>query len=142
MNQTAILYPIAAMMALVFIVACLMLKERIRDLKTLRIRPNDPRVASSSQMSATLKNTRAADNYKNLFEVPVLFYALCLALLFTQAVNSAWLGAAWLYILFRVAHSFLHIAHNRVMIRLAVFLTSLCLLLSMWAVFVWQQAVR
>jgi hypothetical protein len=48
MNQTAIFYPIAAMMALVAIVTAMMLKERVGEMKSRRIHPN--KVASSTQM--------------------------------------------------------------------------------------------
>jgi hypothetical protein len=136
MNQTAIFYPIAVMMLLVVIVTCLMLKERMVEMKTLKIHPN--KVASSSQMNAVLKNTRAADNYKNLFEMPVLFYALCLALYATQSVSQGFLWAAWAYVALRVVHSFTHIGYNNVMHRFSVFAFSMWVLAGMWAVFVWQ----
>ena len=142
MNQTAILYPIAAMTLLVAVVTALMLRERMAEMKVRRIHPKSESIASSSQMAATLKNTRAADNYKNLFELPVMFYALCLALLFTQSVNTAWLISAWVYVALRIAHSFIHIGYNQVMHRLAVFSGSLLLLLGMWAMFVWQLLNR
>lgn len=142
MKQTDILLPIAAMMGLVAVVVGLMLLERVKDMRTLRIRPNDPRVASSSQMAATLPNTRAADNYKNLFEMPVLFYALCLALLFTQSVTGAWLAAAWVYVGLRVGHTVVHLAMRHVMLRFALFAASFYLLAGMWAVFAWQLITK
>ena len=138
MNQTAIFYPIAVMMLLVVIVTCLMLKERMVEMKAFKIHPNT--VASSSQMNAVLKNTRAADNYKNVFEMPVLFYALCLALYATQSVSQGFLWAAWAYVALRVLHSVIHIAYNNVMHRFSVFATSMWLLAGMWCVFVWQLA--
>ena len=138
MNQAAIFYPIAAMMALVMLVTCLMLKERVNEMKVRKINPK--KVATSTQMAQLLENTRAADNYKNLFEMPVLFYALCVALFATQLVSQGFLWAAWAYVALRVLHSFIHIGYNNVVQRFSVFGLSMGLLAGMWVMFVWQLA--
>ncbi len=138
MNQTAIFYPVAAMVLLVAIVTCLMLKERVTEMKTRKISPK--KVATSSQMAQMLENTRAADNYKNLFEMPVLFYVICLGLYMTQSVSQGFLWAAWAYVTLRLVHSFIHIGYNNVMHRFTVFALSMWVVGAMWAVFVWQLA--
>jgi hypothetical protein len=140
MNQVAILYPMAAMLLLVCVVMVLMLRERVAEMKARRIHPQ--KLPSSSQMSATLQNTRAADNYRNLFEMPVLFYALCLALLATQAASSGFVLAAWAYVALRVVHSVIHLGYNTVMHRFTVFALSSTLLLAMWIAFIVQLAHR
>ena len=58
-----------------------------------------------------------AYNLKNLFELPVVFYALCLFLYVTDTVDSAYLVAAWLFLAFRVLHSIVHCTSNIVMLR-------------------------
>jgi hypothetical protein len=136
MPATYILYPIAAMVVLVFVVVCLTVRERVFEFKFRKIHPQ--KLPSSSQMLAVLENTRAADNYKNLFEMPVLFYALCLALYATNLVSLGMLIAAWAYVALRVAHSAIHIGYNKVMHRFKVFLCSALLLSGMWTAFVVQ----
>ena len=136
MNPTTIFYPLAAMVVLVFVVVCLMLRERVNEFKSRKIHPQ--KLPSSSQMLAVLENTRAADNYKNLFEMPVLFYVLCLAVYATNLVGLGMLVAAWAYVALRVAHSAIHIGYNKVMHRLKVFVCSALLLAGMWGVFVVQ----
>jgi hypothetical protein len=138
MNQTAIFYPIGVMVLLVAVITCLMLKERVEEMKTRKIATYT--VASSTQMSQVLQNTRAADNYKNLFEMPVLFYVLCLALYATQSVTHIYLWAAWAFAALRVLHSFIHIGYNNVMHRFSVFALSMWVVGGMWAAFVWQLA--
>jgi hypothetical protein len=140
MNQAAIFYPRQAMMLLVAIVTAMMLKERIAEMKDRRIHPN--KMASSTQVNQVLKNTKGADNYKNLAEMPILFYVLCVALFATQMVSSGWIYAAWAYVVLRYVHSFIHIGYNTVMHRFYVFAASLTLLFWMWAVFVWQLATK
>jgi hypothetical protein len=138
MNQAAIFYPIAVMVLQVAIVTCLMLKERVVEMKNRKISPAI--VASSSQMRRVLENTRAADNYQNLFEMPVLFYVLCLALYMVQSVNQGFLWAAWAFVILRLLHSFIHIGYNNVMHRFSVFALSMWVVGGMWAAFVWQLA--
>jgi len=140
MNQASILYPIAAMFGLVCMVAVLLLRERITEMKARRIHPRQ--VPSGSQLSTVLQNTRAADNYKNLFEMPVLFYVLCLALFATQLASSGFVIAAWAYVALRVLHSVIHLGYNTVMHRFSAFALSSLLLLVMWIAFIVQLAQR
>jgi hypothetical protein len=140
LNQASILYPVAAMTGLVCVVMALLLRERIAEMKARRIHPQQ--LPSSSQMSATLQHTRAADNYKNLFEMPVLFYVLCLALFATQMAGGGFVLAAWAYVALRVLHSSIHVGYNRIMHRFSVFALSSALLLAMWIAFVVQLAQR
>jgi len=58
-----------------------------------------------------------ANNLKNLFEVPILFYGLCLYLFVSGNVDTAYVVAAWLFFLFRAFHSIVHCTKNIVMLR-------------------------
>jgi hypothetical protein len=137
MSHSEFLYPVAAMVLLTFIVMFAMLKERIAEFKERRIHPQS--APSSSQLSAVLKNTKGADNYKNLLEMPVLFYVLCVILtLTTKALSPILLGMAWAYVALRSWHSFVHVSYNKVMTRFKIFLASAMALLLMWIVAIWQ----
>lgn len=73
-----------------------------------------------------------SNNLKNLFEMPVLFYALCL-LLISQNQLSAWQSLlAWLYVGLRVLHSLIHCTLNHVMLRFISYLLSNLLLLALF----------
>jgi hypothetical protein len=133
MQNTSILYPLCAMALLTVIVTVFMLRERVGEFKSRRIHPQ--KLPSSSQMQGVLENTRAADNYKNLFEMPVLFYLLCALLYVTQQVSVGMLIAAWAYVALRYLHSFIHIGYNKVMDRFKVFIVSATLLYGMWIAF-------
>jgi hypothetical protein len=140
MQNTLILYPLVAMALLVAVVTGFMLRERVGEFKSRRIHPQ--KLPSSSQMQGVLENTRAADNYKNLFEMPVLFYLLCALLYQTQQVTMGMLIAAWAYVVLRYAHSLIHIGYNKVMDRFKVFLTSATLLFGMWTAFFVQLITK
>jgi hypothetical protein len=62
-----------------------------------------------------------SNNFKNLFELPVLFYALCLYLFVTGTVERPDVIAAWLFFGFRVVHSLIHCTVNIVIVRFAAY---------------------
>lgn len=122
-----------ALVVLTAVVAARMLAMRIREMKSKRISPQS--IALSSDRSASLQDTRAADNFNNLFETPVLFYALC-ALAVGSGHTPWWLVvSAWGYVLLRTMHSYIQCGSNHVMRRFKVFVVSVALLLSSWLAF-------
>jgi hypothetical protein len=68
--------------------------------------------------------TNPSDNFKNLFEIPVIFYALATYLLVTGQVDGIYLAAAWVFVGFRVLHSLVHCTVNIVMLRFYLYLAS------------------
>jgi len=78
-----------------------------------------------------------ANNFKNLFELPVLFYALCLYFYVTATAGTAEVFAAWLFLLFRVAHSAIHCTANIVMARFATYCAAALALWFMLGRAVW-----
>jgi hypothetical protein len=70
-----------------------------------------------------------ANNFKNLFELPVLFYGLCLFLHVTGSVDKGYVIAAWLFLAFRVLHSIVHCTSNIVMLRFYLYLAAA---LALW----------
>jgi hypothetical protein len=109
-----------AQMLLTFGVGLVMLRRRLLAMKSGRIRPQS--VALSAQRDALLQDSRASDNYNHLFELPVLFYALC-ALALALPLVPSWLPwCAWGFVALRLAHSLEQITTNRVMRRFALFL--------------------
>ncbi len=128
----AMFWPVLALVLLTFGVAVRMLVVRIGEMRRLRIHPQ--KVAVSAQAAQHFVDTRAADNYRNLFEMPVLFYALAILTFVTAGGSSLLLMLAWLYVALRVAHSVIHCSYNRVMHRFAAFISSALVLLAMWGV--------
>ncbi len=69
----AIFLPAGALVGLAFVVWLRMLQVRVGEMRRLGIHPQA--VANSPQAAQRFIDTRAADNFRNLFELPVLFYA-------------------------------------------------------------------
>jgi hypothetical protein len=69
-----------------------------------------------------------SDNFKNLFEIPVLFYALALYLYATRQVDVAYVCAAWAFVGLRALHSAVHCTINVVIVRFYLYLLSTLIL--------------
>lgn len=135
LNPALIFGPIFALMGLVGIVTALMLRERIRQFKAQRLHPQ--KVPTRGEFAAAIKDTRCADNYANLFETPVLFYVACIGLYVTHTVSLPALTLAWVYVLLRMAHSYVQCGSNHVMTRFKCFAASLTVLVALWLVWAW-----
>lgn len=132
MQPTMIFLPAVAMVLLTAVVTFLMFFERVRQVKAEKIPFRD--IPSGSQMAARFADTRAADNYRNLFEAPVLFF-LALGVAFaSMQVTAVTVGLAWAYVALRIVHSYIHCGYNRVSHRLYVFMASNVILWIFWAV--------
>ena len=57
------------MVLLTFFVGLRLFAVRVREMREQRIHPQT--ASTSLQMASQLQNVQAADNFKNLFEVPV-----------------------------------------------------------------------
>jgi hypothetical protein len=102
----------------------------------MRARRINPQALASARAAGELERTAAADNFRNLFEVPVLFYLLCVALVQTGGSTPGFVAAAWAFVGLRVVHSLVHVTYNRVVHRFLVYVASTLLLFGMWAAFV------
>ncbi len=123
-----------AMVLLSALVAVRLLVVRTREMRRKRVHPQA--ASTSIQMAARLEDVQAADNFRNLFEVPVLFYALVATALAT-AHTPGWLVAgAWVFVGLRVAHSVIHCTYNTVMHRFAVFMLGFAVVVGLWTALV------
>lgn len=110
-----------------------MLLVRVTEMRKSRISPQS--IALSIQRAQKLEDSRASDNFNHLFEVPVLFYALCIAAIASQHVPG-WLPIlAWVFVALRVLHSAIQCTYNKVMHRFPVFLAGFFLVSAMWVAF-------
>ena len=133
-NAFNLLLAALAMVVLTFVVGLRMLYCRVQEMRQKRLHPQ--KAATSKTMAANLENIQAADNYRNLFETPVLFYAL-VACAVAAAYVPPWLViGAWCYFGLRVVHTIIHCTYNNVMHRLAAFAIGFVLLVGLWIAFV------
>jgi hypothetical protein len=132
----SILYPVLALVALTLVVGLVMLRRRVGEMVRRRIPPQA--VATSSRMAAALEDTGAADNFRNLFEVPVLFYAAAVVVYGAELTSALHVALAWAFVASRLAHSLIHCGYNKVTHRLAAFATGYALVAALWAAIAWD----
>ena len=131
MSDAEILKPAFALAGLTFLVWLRLYWVRIAQMRRDRI--DAQRVASSAQSAALLTDTRAADNFRKMFELPVLFYAaVCIAAIM-HVVTPVSLGLAWAFVALRMLHSLVHCSYNRVMHRFGIYITGALVLFALWA---------
>ena len=128
----AIFLPALAMVALTIVVWLRMYAMRIGEMKRGRIHPQS--VATSAQMAARLADTRAADNFRNLFELPVLFYLALVVAAMTAQAGLPVLVLAWTFVALRVLHSWIHCTYNKVMHRFQAYVAGSVVLWALWIV--------
>jgi hypothetical protein len=130
MNPQAIFLPAVAMVVLTFFVWWRMYFMRIGQMKRDRIHPQA--VASSAQSAALLTDSRAADNFRNLFELPVLFYLALVVAAQAGVVDPMTLSLAWIFVALRVVHSAIHCTYNKVMHRFYAYVAGGTVLWALW----------
>ena len=112
--------PQLGMFVLTFVVWVYMYAKRIPFITQSGLGPDDFRSTRFAELQPPAV-ANPSDNLKNLFEMPVLFYAMCLYLHATNQVDGIYLGAAWLFLAFRVLHSIIHCTINVVIVRFWIY---------------------
>lgn len=138
MPQTAIFAPFFAMMALTLIVWLYMYSRRIPFIIGQRFDPKSLAIPGELARRSPPEVSNPSDNLKNLFEIPVLFYAVAIYLYVTQRVDGLNLTAAWVFVAFRALHSLVHCTSNVVLLRFYMYLVST---VALWFVVI-REAVR
>ena len=120
----SILLPMLGLMLLTFAVWVYMYVLRIGY--TLRQRIHPQKLTTPDKLVGLIPEpiSYPAYNFRNLLELPILFYALCLLLYVTGMADTLDLLAAWLFVALRVVHSAIHCTVNIVSYRFYVYFAS------------------
>ena len=131
--SNSLVQPLLALMLLTLLVWLVMYVRRIGYMRANRI--------SAQQLSTPDKRSllsepvnRPSNNLINLFEMPVLFYALCLLLMASNQVDALYVQLAWAFVGLRALHSLIQCSYNKVMHRFIVYSVSTSLVWVLWAV--------
>ena len=121
MNAATILQPMLGMMVLTAVVWFVMYARRIPAMqkahKPVQVYTTPDKIVEL--LPEEVNNS--ANNLKNLFELPVVFYALCLYLYVTGTAQQPDVIAAWIFLVFRVFHSAIQCTVNVVMLRFTTY---------------------
>ncbi|HCS64412.1 MAG TPA: hypothetical protein DIW64_10225 [Cellvibrio sp.] len=133
------LYPMFAMVILTCAVAIYLFRLRVRAVKAGQVRLSQFRLNTGEVPDAI---TQAARNYSNLFEVPVLFYTAGAIAMALGIQVPAMIITAWIFVLARIAHSWIHLTGNNVIHRLRAYMLGNICVLVIWGILVASYATR
>ena len=129
MSGPHILQPMLAMMVLTAIVWFVLYARRLPAMREVGVSSQEYTTPDKGAALLPESVSYPAHNFRNLFELPVLFYALCLYLFVTETAENADLMAAWAFVGFRALHSLIHSTVNIVIAR---FLAYLAATVALW----------
>lgn len=117
------------MMLLTFVVWVVMYVRRLVFLHANKINPQ--KLTTLERGAAIIPETISypAHNLRNLFELPVVFYALCLYLYVADRVDTTYVIAGWVFLVLRIAHSVVHSTVNIVTLRFLIYVAGA---LTLW----------
>lgn len=123
-TSSELFLPALVLMLITALVWLNMFTRRLVEAKATNIDPQD--LASPEQVAAIFDaKTQAPGNcFKNLFELPVLFYALVFLISTAGYVDSIYLSLAWAFVGLRSVQAAVHCTYNRVMHRFVAYFAS------------------
>jgi len=128
--------PVVALAALTFVVLGLLgarrltaIRQRAYPLRYFKLmhRPEGADYPEAAEA--------ASRNLINLFELPVLFYALVPLLVLSGKEDPVALASLWAFVGFRVLHTAVHVTINRLPLRFSLHLAANLALLAAWVCF-------
>jgi hypothetical protein len=128
-NQNLILLPVFGQVLLTFAVLIAMGGRRRTALTSKATRMKD---IALGQDAWPVDATKAANNFRNQFEIPVLFYGVAAFALLTKSVDAWMLGFATVFVMARAVHAFIHLGANQVMNRAYAYFVGVGAVLAMW----------
>ena len=138
--NTEIFIPMFYMVLLTFTVSLIGTIVRFKNVLIDKDHSGSEMMKFSLPSSATEITKQADRNLTNLFEFPILFYAISIILYVTGKVDSYFVLLAYWFVGLRVAHSVYHIFINGFIgdtpLRALFWLPSLLILIWMWVRFI------
>tara|TARA_B110000881_G_C18353816_1_gene402844 strand:- start:135 stop:536 length:402 start_codon:yes stop_codon:yes gene_type:complete len=124
------LYPMAFMVLLTFIVAGIAIKHRFASVKNGTVSARFYKLMEGENVPEIItKSTRC---FNNMFEVPVLFYVVCTLYISLNIDSSLAIVLAWSFVILRYLHAFIHLSYNYVLHRMLAFWFGLLAILGLW----------
>jgi hypothetical protein len=132
-KQTAIFMPVLITLLLGLIIWLLMFAVRFKAIAAANIQPDQLATPDMVRQALPLFAQHSANNFKNFFEVPMMFFVLCFYLHATGNVDSLYVNLAWVFVAFRYVHSAIHCSYNNVNHRFGAYAIS-CL--ALWTMLI------
>lgn len=132
MKDTAILFPVIVQVWLTLFLLLKLGISRYSLAKSGAVRMKDIAIDSDAWPDDIRKVSNCV---LNQFQVPVLFYLICVLLLVTHLVDSVHIILAWIFVISRLVHAYIHTGSNLVRQRFSVFVIGITAVVIMWGYF-------
>ena len=127
-SSTAIFWPVIVQAVLTYAVYILLLRRRYEAVKAGKARVSQFRENKlEPEHSLTARN-----NLANQYELPVLFFVVCIAIHVTGHATLYPVLLAWAFVASRVVHAVVHLRSNRIRNRMSVFIAGLAINGLLW----------
>lgn len=130
MNSTYIFLPVIAMVAVTLLITFLLGKARLKAVIDGRVSHKAFLTNQGYELPEDL--AKIERHYNNLLEMPVLFYLWAVVLFVTDKVDMVGIIFAWVYVVLRLVHTYIHTGSNILMKRKKFFLASYFILSFAW----------
>jgi hypothetical protein len=139
MTRDWIFVPVIFQVLLTLLIYVRLIKVKIRELKAGRVNM-DRRALDEDAWPDSVRVIN--NNIRNQFELPVLFYVLCILLWELHAVHGLALAAATVFVASRIGHAYVHLSSNYIPNRRRMFTAGWWVLLFMAGLVLWELARR
>jgi len=128
-----VLLPLFVQVLLTFVLYGWMAYYRVTVINKGVVHPRDIALREPNWPPHVLQVANAAHNQ---LEIPVLFYVLTILTIITRHADFLFVVLAWIFVLVRIAHAYVHVTSNRISVRGPVFGLGLLVLMVMWLIFI------
>ncbi len=139
MTRDWIFVPVIIQVLLTLLIYVRLIKVKIRELRAGLVNRDRLPLHDDAWPESVLQIN---NNIRNQFELPVLFYVMCVVLWLLDAVNPLALAAATAFALSRLVHAMIHLGSNYVPNRRRAFTVGWWVLALMAVLVLWQLARR
>lgn len=130
MNRDLIIFPLIAMFVLTCLIGIWMVKLRFKAVREDGLNPGYFLTNRGAKLPDYL--AKVSNHYVNLFELPVLFYVVCIVIYAGNKVDASYIVLACLFVIIRYIHAYIHTTYNHLRHRRNTFLCGLILLAIIW----------
>lgn len=133
MTIPMILAPLFVLVVMTFVLGFMLAASRTPPLLSGEIKPDD---ISLRQPNWPKRVLQIGYSFQNQYELPVLFYVLTILAMITKHADLLFVVMAWIFVLTRLAHAFVHVTSNNLRARGAIFGIGALVLAIMWIIFI------
>ena len=132
MSIQAVLLPLFVEVVLTFVLLFWTGGARFAAVRRGDVHPRD---VALREPSWPKQETQIANAYQNQLELPVLFYVLTILAVVTRHADLLFVVLAWVFVLSRLVHAYIHLTSNRLGRRFLAFSVGSIVLAVMWLIF-------